>query len=164
MRKRTECYSICRPFIVSLWHFVYSLYPNRQKLLRTHCFRINCMVRVTIWKFTGAFAAASFCFGIDSVGRNWMPITPGGEGYWSSLFAREQIGTREEERCHIPYGLHCILRFLRRRFPLHSGFCNFEVRLYFFNFWYKFMTFYLSSSSFHTVYTGVFVKSILLVS
>ena len=42
-RKRTECYSICRPFIVSLWHFVYSLYPNRQKLLRTHCFRINCM-------------------------------------------------------------------------------------------------------------------------
>ena len=29
-------------FIVSLWHFVYSLNPNRQKLLRTHCFRINC--------------------------------------------------------------------------------------------------------------------------
>lgn len=56
------------------------------------------------------------------------------------------------------------LRFLRGRFPLHSGFCNFEVRLYFFNFWYKFMTFYLSSSSFHTVYTRVFVKSILLVS
>ena len=65
---------------------------------------------------------------------------------------------------HIPYGLLCILRFLRGRFPLHSGFCNFEVRLYFLNFWYKFMTFYLSSSSFHTVYTGVFVKSILLVS
>ena len=65
---------------------------------------------------------------------------------------------------HIPYGLLCILRFLRGRFPLHSGFCNFEVRFYFFNFWYKFMTFYLSSSSFHTVSTGVFVKSILLVS
>ena len=65
---------------------------------------------------------------------------------------------------HIPYGLHCILRFLRRRFPLHLCFCNFEVRLYFLNFWYKFMTFYLSSSSCHTVYTGVFVKSILLVS
>ena len=65
---------------------------------------------------------------------------------------------------HILYGLHCILRFLRRRFPLHLCFCNFEVRLYFLNFWYKFMTFYLSSSSCHTVYTGVFVKSILLVS
>lgn len=65
---------------------------------------------------------------------------------------------------HIPYGLLGILRFLRGRFLPHSGFCNFEVRLYFLNFWYKFMTFYSSSSSCHTVYTGVFVKSILLVS
>ena len=34
---------------------------------------------------------------------------------------------------HIPYGLLCILRFLRR-FLLHLGFCNFKVRLYFLNF------------------------------